>query len=65
MSARRACLSQKYLYSADATQKLFDSYMRLVKGFASNFELQVDSVSLWEEKDLEMAKTLGKGKSFL
>ncbi|KAF2820849.1 hypothetical protein CC86DRAFT_360096 [Ophiobolus disseminans] len=53
--------TQKYLYSADATQALFDSYMRLVRSFADDFEVPVGSVSLWEEKELESARTLGKG----
>lgn len=54
--------TQKYLYSAEATHALFDSYMRLVKSFANDFEAPVNSVSLWEEKELESAKTLGLGK---
>lgn len=53
--------TQKYLYSADATKMLFESYMRLVKAFASNFNLAVDSAPLWEPKAIEMAKTLGRG----
>lgn len=57
--------TQKYLYSAHATQTLFESYMRLVRSFANDFEVPIGSVSLWEEKDLEAAKTLGKGKYML
>jgi hybrid polyketide synthase/nonribosomal peptide synthetase ACE1 len=57
--------TQKYLYSAEATQALFDSYMRLVKSFASDFEVPISSVPLWEEKELESAKTLGKGRCSL
>ena len=53
---------QKYLYSAEATRTLLDSYMRLVKGFASNFEVNVDSIPLWDGKDIDAAKTLGRGK---
>jgi hybrid polyketide synthase/nonribosomal peptide synthetase ACE1 len=53
--------TQAYLYSADATQALFDSYMRLVKGLAKNFEVPADSVPLWEKKDLDSATVLGKG----
>lgn len=56
---------QKYLYSAEATKKLLDSYMRLVKGFASNFDVNVDSVPLWDEKEIDAAKTLGRGKRSL
>ena len=37
---------QKYLYSAEATKTLLDSYLRLVKAFASSFEVNVDSVPL-------------------
>ncbi|ORY13581.1 hypothetical protein BCR34DRAFT_599754 [Clohesyomyces aquaticus] len=53
--------TQKYLYSASATKTLFDSYMRLVKAFAVNFELPVDSVSLWNQKEIDAAKALGQG----
>ena len=53
---------QKYLYSAEATKKLLDSYMRLVRGFAANFEVNVDSVPLWDEKEINAAKALGRGK---
>ena len=56
---------QKYLYSAEATRTLLDSYMRLVKGFASNLDAKVDSVPLWDEKEIEAAKTLGRGKCSL
>lgn len=54
--------TQKYLYSADATQMLFDSYMRLVKAFAASFDTPVDSAPLWDDKDIEAAKTLGHGE---
>ncbi|KAL8900612.1 MAG: hypothetical protein Q9207_005617 [Kuettlingeria erythrocarpa] len=53
--------TQKYLYSADATQMLFDSYMRLVKTFAASFDAKVESAPLWDERDMEAAKTLGRG----
>ncbi|KAF2268091.1 hypothetical protein CC78DRAFT_565861 [Lojkania enalia] len=53
--------TQKYLYSASATRTLFDSYLRLVKAFAINFELNVDTVPLWDEKEIEGAKVLGRG----
>ena len=56
---------QKYLYSAEATKTLLDSYMRLVKGFASNFDVNVDSVPLWDEKEIDAAKTLGRGERSL
>ena len=56
---------QKYLYSAEATRMLLDSYMRLVRGFASNFDVNVDSVPLWDEKQIDAAKTLGHGKRSL
>ena len=56
---------QKYLYSAEATRTLLDSYLRLVKGFASNFDVNVDSVPLWDEKEIEKAKRLGRGKCSL
>lgn len=54
--------TQKYLYSAHSTQMLFESYMRLVKLFAANFDKHVDSAPLWGHKDIEAAKTLGRGK---
>ncbi|KAI1344561.1 hypothetical protein F5Y15DRAFT_411391 [Xylariaceae sp. FL0016] len=53
--------TQKYLYSAESTQLLFDSYLRLVKAFANSFDTNVDAVSLWDQKDIEAAKTLGRG----
>ncbi|KAL8764126.1 MAG: hypothetical protein Q9184_000268 [Pyrenodesmia sp. 2 TL-2023] len=53
--------TQKYLYSADATQMLFDSYMRLVKTFAASFDTPVDSAPLWDDKDIEAAKMIGRG----
>ena len=56
---------QKYLYSVEATKTLLDSYIRLVKGFASNFDVNVNSVPLWDEKENEAAKTLGRGKCSL
>ncbi|KAI4086542.1 MAG: hypothetical protein LQ344_007466 [Seirophora lacunosa] len=57
--------TQKYLYSADATQMLFDSYMSLVKTFAASFDIPVDSAPLWDDKDIEAAKTLGHGPRLL
>ncbi len=54
--------TQKYLYSANSTQTLFDSYMRLVKSFAANFDMHVDSVPLWDHKEIDAAKKLGRGK---
>lgn len=56
---------QKYLYSAEATQMLLNSYMKLVKAFASNFDVNVDTVPLWDEKDIDTARTLGHGKHSL
>ena len=54
--------TQKYLYSAESTQMLFESYMRLVKTFAANFDMHVDSVPLWDQKDIGAAMTLSRGK---
>ena len=56
---------QKYLYSAEATKMLLDSYVRQVKGFASSFDANVDSVPLWDEREIDAAKTLGRGELFL
>ncbi|RYO86086.1 hypothetical protein DL764_009059 [Monosporascus ibericus] len=53
--------TQKYLYSAESTQKLFESYMRLVRAFAAKFDAPVESVPLWNPNDIEVAKTLGRG----
>ncbi|KAE8150730.1 hypothetical protein BDV25DRAFT_139560 [Aspergillus avenaceus] len=54
--------TQNYLYSAESTQMLFDSYMRLVTAFASSFDTSVDSVPLWNPRDIESAITLGRGE---
>ncbi len=54
--------TQKYMYSDKSTQMLFDSYMRLVRAFATKFASSVDSVPLWSPKDIEVAKSLGRGK---
>ncbi|KAI1632403.1 hypothetical protein F4809DRAFT_656376 [Biscogniauxia mediterranea] len=53
--------TQKYLYSAEATQLLFDSYIRLVNAFATSFDTKIESVPLWDPKDIESAKMLGRG----
>ncbi|KAL8919690.1 MAG: hypothetical protein Q9208_006643 [Pyrenodesmia sp. 3 TL-2023] len=53
--------TQKYLYSVDATKLLFDNYMRLVKTFAASFDTRVDSAPLWDDRDIEAAKTIGHG----
>ncbi|KAI1495559.1 hypothetical protein F5X99DRAFT_415001 [Biscogniauxia marginata] len=53
--------TQKYLYPAESTQLLFDSYIRLVKAFAASFDVKVDSIPLWDTKDIESAKILGRG----
>ncbi|KAF5861957.1 hypothetical protein ETB97_012280 [Aspergillus alliaceus] len=53
--------TQKYLYSAESTQMLFDSYMRLVTAFASNFDTSVDSVPLWNPRTINSAIALGRG----
>lgn len=54
--------TQKYLYSASSTRRLFDSYMRLVKAFATSFETHVHSVPLWNHKEIDTAKGLGLGE---
>lgn len=54
--------TQKYLYSAESNKMLFESYMRLVTAFGTNFELPVDSVQLWDEAAVEAGKTLGQGE---
>lgn len=54
--------TQKYLYSEQATQMLFDSYMRLVRAFAAKFDSPVDSVPLWNPRDIDTAMELGRGK---
>lgn len=50
---------QKYLYSQEATQVLFDSYMRLIKTFAADFNGPVSSAALWDPKATEAAMQLG------
>ena len=57
--------TQSYLYSAKSTKILFESFMRLVKSFAANFETKVSVPSLWDEKDVVAAKSLGLGKSIV
>ena len=57
--------AHKYLHSAESTQLLFESYMRLVRAFAARFDAPVDSGPLWHPRDIEMAKILGRGKSWL
>lgn len=52
---------QRYLYSKPATEMLFNSYVRLVKAFATNFDTKVDQVPLWSVGDIEGAKVLGRG----
>ncbi|KAI3401844.1 hypothetical protein diail_8222 [Diaporthe ilicicola] len=52
---------QRYLYSRPATKMLFNSYMRLVRAFATNFDTKVDQVPLWSAEDIESAKILGRG----
>ncbi|KUI61972.1 Polyketide synthase-nonribosomal peptide synthetase [Cytospora mali] len=52
---------QKYLYSKPATELLFNSYMRLVRSFATNFDTKVDQVPLWSDEDIGKAKLLGRG----
>ena len=56
--------AQSYLYSAKSTKILFESFMRLVKAFAANFETKVSVPSLWHEEDVAAAKSLGLGKFF-
>ncbi|KAK8879233.1 hybrid NRPS/PKS enzyme [Apiospora arundinis] len=53
--------TQKYLYSDRANTLLFESYMKMVRAFAAKFETPVDSVPLWNPRDIEAAKTLGRG----
>ncbi|KAI0484820.1 hypothetical protein GGR56DRAFT_680577 [Xylariaceae sp. FL0804] len=53
--------TQKYLYSKDSTQLLFDSYIRLVKAFAASFDTPVNDVPMWAPRSIEAAKTLGRG----
>lgn len=54
--------TQKYLYSDRANTLLFESYMKMVRAFAAKFETPVESVPLWNPRDIEAAKTLGRGK---
>lgn len=58
---RVALRLQKYLYSQESTQVLFDSYMRLVKTFAADATCPVSSAALWDPKDAEAASQLGRG----
>lgn len=54
--------TQKYLYACSATEKLFDSFMRMVKVFAANMETEVHRVPIWDEQDVLKAKFLGRGR---
>lgn len=54
--------TQKYLYARSATEKLFDSFMRMVKVFAANMETDVQRVPIWDAHDVLKAKLLGRGK---
>jgi hybrid polyketide synthase/nonribosomal peptide synthetase ACE1 len=58
---RVALRLQKYLYSQESTQVLFDSYMRLVKTFAADSNSPVSSAALWNPKEAEAATQLGRG----
>ena len=60
---RVALRLQKYLYSQESTQTLFDSYMRLVKTFAADSTCPVSSAALWDPKEAEAASQLGRGPS--
>lgn len=54
--------TQKYLYARSATEKLFESFMRMVKVFAANMETDVQRVPTWDENDVLKAKLLGRGR---
>jgi hybrid polyketide synthase/nonribosomal peptide synthetase ACE1 len=58
---RVALRLQKYLYSQESTQVLFDSYMRLIKAFAADASCPVSSAALWDPKEAEAATQLGRG----
>ena len=60
---RVALRLQKYLYSQESTQVLFDSYMRLVKTFAADSIGPASAAVLWDAKDADAATQLGRGPS--
>lgn len=57
--------TQKYLYSQTSTEILFKSYIRLVKEFASSFDVAPSKVQLFDSADTKAAISLGRGNSIL
>ena len=55
--------TQKYLYSQTSTEILFKSYIRLVKEFASSFDVAPSKVQLFDSADTNAAINLGRGMS--
>lgn len=55
--------TQKYLYSQTSTDILFKSYVRLVKEFASSFDVAPSKVQLFDSADTKAAINLGRGMS--
>ncbi len=53
--------TQKYLYSQTSTDILFKSYTRLVKEFASSFDVPPSKVQLFDSADTKAAINLGRG----
>ncbi|KKA18098.1 Hybrid NRPS/PKS protein 1, partial [Rasamsonia emersonii CBS 393.64] len=54
--------TQKSLYSQEATELLFKSYMRLVRYFASNPAAEVNKAPLFDAADIDAAVKLGRGQ---
>lgn len=55
--------TQKSLYSQEATELLFKSYMRLVRYFANNPAAEVKKAPLFDAADIDAAVKLGRGKN--